>query len=93
MKVQHFFVVTLHHNKISNPNALSLGQKLKVTVTGNSKSSSGKSATKYHTVKSGDTLGAIARKYGVTVKQIVQWNKLSNPDALKLGQSLRVSAK
>lgn len=80
-------------NKISNPNALSLGQKLKVTVTGNSKSSSGKSATKYHTVKSGDTLGAIARKYGVTVKQIVQWNKLSNPDALKLGQSLRVSAK
>lgn len=80
-------------NKLSNPDALSLGQQLRVTVTSNSKSSSSKSNTKYHTVKDGDTLGAIARKYGVTVKQLVQWNKLANPDALKLGQKLRVSAK
>ncbi len=80
-------------NKLSNPDALSLGQQLRVTVTSNSKSSSSKSNTKYHTVKDGDTLGAIARKYGVTVKQLVQWNKLTNPDALKLGQKLRVSAK
>ena len=28
----------------------------------------------YHTVKSGESLGSIARKYGVTVSQIQQWN-------------------
>jgi lysozyme len=79
-------------NKLANPDALSIGQKLRVTVSSSSKSAtSSKSTTKYHTVVSGDTLGAIASKYKTTVKQIVEWNKLSNPDALKLGQKLRVS--
>lgn len=77
-------------NKLSNPNALNIDQKLQVTPPISSKSS-GASSTKYHTVASGDTLGSIARKYGVTVKQLVEWNKLSNPDALSLGQKLRVS--
>lgn len=81
-------------NKLSNPDALSIGQKLRITIGASSKSTSSKSsssATKYHTVVDGDTLGAIAAKYKTTVKQLVEWNKLSNPDALKLGQKLRVS--
>lgn len=79
-------------NKLANPDALSIGQKLRVTVSAYSgNTSSAKSTTKYHTVASGDTLGAIASKYKTTVKQLVEWNKLSNPDALKLGQKLRVS--
>jgi LysM repeat protein len=77
-------------NKLSNPDALKLGQKLKVGTT---KSSYASSSSKTHTVSQGDTLGSIARKYGVTVKQLTEWNKLSNPDALKLGQKLKVSAK
>lgn len=82
-------------NKLSNPDALSIGQKLRVsaitsksTTTTTTKASS---STKYHTVADGDTLGAIAIKYKVTTKQIVEWNKLSNPDALRIGQKLRVS--
>ncbi|MBO5673119.1 MAG: transglycosylase SLT domain-containing protein [Alistipes sp.] len=46
----------------------------------------------YHTVKKGDTLGAIARKYGRTVKQLMQWNNLKNANSLRIGQRLRVSA-
>lgn len=46
---------------------------------------------KYHTVQKGDTLGAIARKYGRTVKQLMEWNKLKNPDALSINQKIRVS--
>ena len=46
---------------------------------------------KYHTVKKGDVLGAIARKYGCTVKQLMSWNGLKNADALRIGQRLRVS--
>ena len=46
---------------------------------------------KYHIVKKGDTLGAIARKYGRTVKQLMTWNNLKNPDALSINQRIRVS--
>ena len=81
-------------NKLSNPDALSIGQKLRVSaITSKSTTTTTKasSTTKYHTVADGDTLGAIAIKYKVTTKQIVEWNKLSNPDALRIGQKLRVS--
>lgn len=78
-------------NNLSNPDALKLGQKLKVGNTTSSSSSS--SGSKTHTVVKGDTLSSIAAKYGVTVKKLMDWNKLSNPDALKLGQKIRVSAK
>lgn len=41
-------------------------------------------------IKSGDTLGAIARKYGVTVKQLMQWNNIKNAHALRIGQRLQI---
>lgn len=45
----------------------------------------------YHVVKKGDTLGAIARKYGRTVKQLMNWNGIKNANSLRVGQRLRVS--
>ena len=48
-------------------------------------------AASYHTVKKGETLGAIARKYGKTVRQLMQWNNISNANSLRIGQRLRVS--
>ena len=85
-------------NKLENPDALSIGQKLRVSATTTTTKSTTTttttktgSTTKYHTVVEGDTLGAIAIKYNTNVKQLVEWNKLENPDALKLGQKLRVS--
>lgn len=48
-------------------------------------------AASYHIVKKGDTLGAIARKYHVTQKQLMTWNKLKSPDRLSIGQRLKVS--
>jgi membrane-bound lytic murein transglycosylase D len=43
-----------------------------------------------HRVKNGENLGSIARKYGVTVKQIIRWNNLKNPNKLKIGQRLEI---
>lgn len=43
-----------------------------------------------HTVKKGETLSAIARKYGCSVQQIMKWNNLKNADALRIGQRLKV---
>ncbi len=45
-----------------------------------------------HIVQSGDTLGAIARRYGVTVNAIVSRNNLSNPNQLSVGQQLTIPA-
>ncbi len=41
-------------------------------------------------VKKGDTLGAIARRYGVTVKQLMSWNNLKSANRLSIGQRLRI---
>ena len=43
-----------------------------------------------HKVKSGDTLYDIARRYGVTVKQLKQWNKLPPGNSIYPGQKLKV---
>lgn len=47
-------------------------------------------APKYHTVKKGETLTAIAGKYKVSVKELQSWNKVT-PKTLKAGQKLKVS--
>lgn len=44
----------------------------------------------YHRVKSGETLGAIARRYRVTTTQIMRWNGLKNANRLSIGQRLRI---
>ncbi|MDR0383095.1 MAG: LysM peptidoglycan-binding domain-containing protein [Spirochaetaceae bacterium] len=44
----------------------------------------------YHRIKSGDTLSALARQYGVTVDQIVSENPGIKPRALRIGSTLRL---
>lgn len=44
-----------------------------------------------YTVVSGDTLSAIAKRYGTTVPQLCIWNNIANPNVISVGQRLRVS--
>lgn len=45
----------------------------------------------YHTVASGDTLWAIANRYGTTVAELVKRNPaISNPNLIYVGQKVRV---
>ena len=46
--------------------------------------------TEYHIVKSGDTLGKIAKKYGTTVAALVKLNNISNPNLIKVGQKIKL---
>ena len=48
------------------------------------------STTIYYRVKKGDTLGAIAKRYRVTVKQLMTWNKIRSANSLSIGQRLRI---
>jgi LysM repeat protein len=45
----------------------------------------------FHLVKSGDTLGAIAKRYGTTVGELRRLNGLNSNARLRIGQSLRCS--
>lgn len=44
----------------------------------------------WHVVQPGDTLGALARAYGTSIKSLVAWNGIPNPDRIRVGQVLRV---
>ncbi|MES2690826.1 MAG: M23 family metallopeptidase, partial [Bacteroidota bacterium] len=46
--------------------------------------------SRYYIVKRGDTLGKIAYKNGVTVKQIAKLNRISTKTKLKAGRRLRI---
>lgn len=50
----------------------------------------GTSSVQYHTVKSGETLSAIASKYGTNYQTIAALNGLTNPNLIYPGQRLRV---
>ncbi len=45
-----------------------------------------------YSIKSGDTLYALSRHYGVSVKTILNYNRSVNPNALQLGQKLIIPA-
>jgi LasA protease len=45
-----------------------------------------------YSVKSGDTLGQIAQRYGVSLEALIAANKLVNPNLLEVGQELIIPA-
>ena len=70
-------------NNLKSTN-LKIGQKLKVYPP----SGGSDSGSITHTVKKGDNLWDISRKYGVSVEQIRKLNGLSSKAVLKIGQKL-----
>ena len=43
-----------------------------------------------YTVKSGDTLSGIAGKYGTTYQKLASYNGIANPNAIRVGQVIRI---
>lgn len=76
-------------------NNIKVGQKLNIHGTkkvASSKSTKRSSRSRTHTVKKGDTLYGLARKYDVSVKSIQKANGLSGT-SLKPGKKLKIPAK
>ena len=46
-----------------------------------------------YTIRQGDTLYSIAKRYGTTANDLAQYNNLTNKDALKIGQKLKIPKK
>lgn len=82
-------------NKLKN-NTIYPGQKLIVYSSGAPMAQSGNdnpversTEQKIHTVKSGENLSVIAKKYKCTVTNLKEWNNLKSTN-LKIGQKLKV---
>lgn len=79
-------------NNLANPDSIRVGQKL--TIPGGVSAAGGAAAvptagqTRTYTVQRGDTLLSIARRFGLTLKQLQQANNISNPDKIYPGQTL-----
>ena len=76
-------------NGIQNVNLIYPGQVLKITTNSSNHGSETNSTGKtYYTIKRGDTLWGISRRYGVSVQNIISWNNIQNPNLIYPGQKL-----
>ena len=70
------------HNGIANPNRVKIGQKLTIPS---------KSKTLTYTIRKGDTLSTIAKKYKTTAAAIAKANGIKKPNAIQQGQKLKIT--
>ena len=80
-------------NGIANPNHIYVGQRLVIPGAGGAPSSpSPASSAGTYVVRPGDTLSAIALRYGISVWTLAQFNAIRNPSLMYVGQVLRIPA-
>lgn len=62
------------------------------TAAGGDGNGTWKEVTKWHKVRRGETISAIASRYGVTISQIKRWNKLKS-NRLRRGARLKIQTR
>lgn len=79
-------------NGITNPDRVVAGTALTVPARGGVAASAATAApTVWHVVQRGENLTLIARRFGTTVAELRQINRLADPDHLREGQRLAVT--
>lgn len=71
--------------------ACGTAQRGSESTTGRTASSTSRSAAGVHIVRAGETLYSIARRYGLSVKQLAAWNNLGDGTLIRVNQRLRLS--
>lgn len=82
-------------NNISNPNRIYVGQVLKLSANSNTASSAHQATTNAtpvgsYSVKAGDSLSAIAARYGMSYETLARLNNISDPNRIYVGQTLNL---
>ena len=77
-------------NNIKNVNVIRVGQVLKIPGTTPAPKPTPTPTPGTYTVKAGDTLYVIARKYNTTVSKIAQANNIKNVNLIRVGQVLKI---
>ena len=70
-------------NNIKDPNKIYVGQKLKI-------SGSASNNKQFYTIKSGDTLSGISKRFNTSIKMLQNWNGIKNANKIYAGQKIRV---
>lgn len=74
---------------LTDPTKLQPGTRLTLPDGGTPQPAQPFETTTY-TVRSGDTLGALARRYNTTAAELARLNGIANPDLIRPGQQLRL---
>jgi LysM repeat protein len=69
-------------NGISNPNLLFAGKKLKIP--------SATASQIEYVIKTGDSLGGIASRFGVKTSDLIEVNGINQPNLIKVGQKITI---
>lgn len=77
-------------NGITNVNLIYTGQRLIIPGDSSADGCVHDCGHKLYTVKSGDTLWSIARRYGTSIANIVRLNRIGNPNLIYPGQIFRI---
>ena len=77
-------------NNIQNPNLIYPGQVLQITTSDKPNTEPTSTTTTYYTVKRGDNLWRISRRFGTTISSIVELNNIQNPNLIYPGQVLLI---
>jgi LysM repeat protein len=79
-------------NSLTNPDVLMVGQELKIPgpQAASEQGGSGEAAGGVYIVSQGDTLGSIAKRFGVSVAELQELNDIADPDQIFVGQELRI---
>ena len=72
-------------NGITNPNLLFVGKKLKIP--------DGNLQKIPYTIRKGDSLGSIAKRFGVKQSTLIEYNQIKSPNLIKIGQKLVIPLK
>lgn len=70
-------------NGISNPDIIHVGQEIRID-------GSEPTSDEYYTIQPGDTLSAIAARYGTTWQWLAEVNEIDTPDLIHPGETIRV---
>lgn len=76
-------------NNIKNVNLIYPGQVLEV-ITNSNNSQENQANRIIYTIRYGDTLSGIAKRYGASIQNLVNWNNIKNPNLIYAGNTLVV---
>jgi N-acetylmuramoyl-L-alanine amidase len=78
-------------NGISDPHRIIAGQRLSLSAAASRSSApAGGAAQGSHTVRAGESLSVIARRHGVSVRQLASANGIADANLVRVGQRLTV---
>ncbi len=94
-QIARVYNVSVEHivelNDIENPNLIYPGQKLRITESDvTDLAPVDNSIQVYYVVREGDTLNGIARRFGITLNEILQYNDIENPNLIYPGQTIKI---